>query len=258
MDCTACLLAGWSAGIVALVCVVGHGWLTRRAAEPPAGAVGALATEFPRVAAWRLASALVDAEGDLADAAAAMRATEEWRAAHPDFAGACHPPAVVERRGVVRDLDVRETRWNSQIGMNVTGRCVVVDLVAWHAAEDEVTVDHVARAALCSVERAVRDGLGVTLALRPSGNMLGPARQVLERVVVDMTRRYGGTLVAIWALPCGWALRALLSAAKLYVPGHTTVFVMSPDDVARGHVGGRPLTAGEAALVRGVLGGPQI
>lgn len=258
MECTTGLLAGWSAAIVALACVVGRGWWARRSAEPLSGAVGVLALEFPRVAPWRLASALVDAEGDPVAAAAAMRATEEWRAAHADFAGACRPPAVVERRGVVRDLDVRETRWNSQIGMSVTGRCVVVDLVAWHASEGEVSVDDVARAALCSVERAVRDGLGVALALRPSGDMLGPARRVLERVVVDMTRRYGGTLVSIWALPCGWALRALLSAAKLYIPGHTTVFVMSPDDVAQGQVGGRALTAGEAALVTAVLGGPQI
>jgi hypothetical protein len=252
--------------VLLVLCLAGVAGVARRQpASTPAdeAQVAGLRGEFPKVAPWRLASALVDAGHDAATAAARMRETEEWRATHVDFKPRdCKPAAVavVERAGVLRDIvapEVVDAQFNAELGMRVEGRFVVLDLVAWRAAgADAVPPSAVSRAALCAVERAVRADRGVALVIRPCWEMLDAAKEVLEEVVDTSKRHYGGTLVSVWALPCSWAVRGLLRVASSYVPSHAHVFVLSPEDVGALRVDGVPLTPPQQRMVSAVLGLP--
>lgn len=248
------------------LCLAGVvGVARRQRASAPANEeqVAVLRAEFPGVAPWRLASALIDAGNDPIAAATRMRGTEQWRANHGDFCPRdCKPAAVVavERAGVLRDIvspEVLDVQFNTELGMQVEGRFVVLDLVAWRTAGvDAVAPSAVSRAALCAVERAVRANRGVALVIRPCWEMLDAAKAVLEEVVDTSRRHYGGTLVSVWALPCSWAVRGLLRVASSYIPAHAHVFVLSPDDVGALQVDGAALTPPQQRMVSIVLGLP--
>lgn len=206
------------------------------------------------IAPWRVASALRDAAHDPEAAATKLRATEEWRAQHADFSGACS----VDTMGVLRDLvepGVLDVEHNSELGVDVPGRFVLLDLERWHAVGvSAVPVPVVARAALCCVERAVRADLGVALVVRPCWQTFDSAKAVLETVLDVMRQRYGGTLVSVWVLPCGWAVRGLLRLGRAYVPQHVRLSALSPGDVEARRFKGVALGPAQQRMVAAVMG----
>jgi hypothetical protein len=251
----------WLIGLIALgsalvLATVGYllaRWTVQRA-RPSAPQVVALRSEFPGLPEFTIMSAIVDADHDLLVARQAIRDTEDWRSMRDDFADDCCPGDLVHVQGVVRDLDCKDEQWNAELGMMTRGRYVALDMVEWERVGRSVTVADVSRATLCAVERGVRRGEGVALAIRPSMAMISGGRAVLERVMHDMRSRYGGTLVSVWAAPCNLAVRMAFAVTSSFVAPHTHIFVLSDDDVSAGTCNGEPLSAGGAAMIAKLLG----
>lgn len=233
-------------------------WRVRRPSTA-AAQVAQLRRDFPRTAECRLVSALVDASYDQIAARAALNDTEEWRAIWDDFAGDCYPADIAHVGDIVRDLDERDRRYNAELDLVVTGPFVALDMVEWaRVGVDVVTVSDVARATLCAVERGVRRGDGVALALRPCMSMFGDGRAVLSEVVDTMRQRYGGTLVSVWAAPCNAAVRLAVSAAKPLLAPHTHIVVLTDDDVAALEHDGAALEPEHARMIQQLLPRRQV